>query len=82
VKFIYLHKNEVVCLVENADGTIVALGFGEGLQIADANEYTSGVLKGDRRGHVLVLNGMENEEVPDFSASLYATLLLQQSPVI
>jgi hypothetical protein len=77
-----LAQNEVVCLVENADGTIVALGFGEGLQIADANEYTSGVLKSDRRGHVVVLNGMENDEVPDVAPGIYATLLLQQSPVI
>jgi hypothetical protein len=77
-----LAQNEVVCLVENADGTIVALGFGEGLQIADANEYTSGVLKSDRRGHVVVLNGMENDEVPDVASGVYTTLLLQQSPVI
>lgn len=77
-----LAQNEVVCLVENADGTIVALGFGEGLQIADANEYTSGVLKSDRRGHVIVLNGMENDEVPDVDPNIYATLLTQQSPVI
>jgi len=77
-----LAQNEVVCLVENADGSIVALGFGEGLQIADANEYTSGVLKGDRRGHVIVLNGMENDEVPDVASGVYTTLLLQQSPVI
>ena len=77
-----LAQNEVVALVENADGTIVALGFGEGLQIADANEYTSGVLKSDRRGHVIVLNGMENDEVPDVDPSLYQTLLGQQSPVI
>jgi hypothetical protein len=77
-----LAQNEVVCLVENADGSIVALGFGEGLQIADANEYTSGVLKGDRRGHTLVLNGMENEEVPDVDPAIYATLLTQQSPSV
>lgn len=77
-----LAQNEVVCLVENADGTIVALGFGEGLQIADANEYTSGVLKSDRRGHVVVLNGMENDEVPDVAPGVYAALILQQSPVI
>jgi hypothetical protein len=69
-------------LVENADGSIVALGFGEGLQIADANEYTSGVLKGDRKGHVLVLNGMENEEVPDVDPNVYTALLAQQSPSI
>jgi hypothetical protein len=77
-----LAQNEVVCLVENADGSIVALGFGEGLQIADANEYTSGVLKGDRKGHVLVLNGMENEEVPDVDPNVYTALLAQQSPSI
>ena len=77
-----LAQNEVVCLVENADGTIVALGFGEGLQIADANEYTSGVVKGDRKGHVIVLNGMENDEVPDVDPTVYNNLLAQQSPVI
>ena len=77
-----LAQNEVVCLVENADGTIVALGLGEGLQVADANEYTSGVVKGDRKGHVIVLNGMENDPVPDVDGVLYATLLTQQSPII
>lgn len=77
-----LAQNEVVCLVENADGTIVALGLGEGLQVADANEYTSGVVKGDRKGHVIVMNGMENDPVPDVDGLVYTTLLLQQSPVI
>ena len=77
-----LAQNEVACLVENADGSIVALGFGEGLQIADANEYTSGVLKGDRKGHVLVLNGMENDEVPDVAPGVYTALLAQQSPSV
>lgn len=77
-----LAQNLVVCLVENADGTIVALGFGEGLQVADANEYTSGVLKSDRKGHVIVLNGMENDEVPDVDPAVYATLKAQQSPSV
>jgi hypothetical protein len=77
-----LAQNELVCLVENADGTIVALGLGEGLQVADANEYTSGVLKSDRRGHVIVLNGMENDEVPDVASGVYTTLLGQQSPSV
>jgi hypothetical protein len=77
-----LAQNLVVALVENADGTIVALGFGEGLQVADANEYTSGVTKGDRKGHVIVLNGMENEPVPDVSAAVFATLSGQQSPSV
>jgi hypothetical protein len=77
-----LAQNEVMCLVENADGTIVALGLGEGLQVADANEYTSGILKSDRKGHVIVLKGMENDELPDVNPSLYATLFGQQSPSI
>ena len=77
-----LAQNLVVALVENADGTIVALGFGEGLQVADANEYTSGVLKGDRKGHVIVLNGMENETVPDVTAAIFATLVGQTSPSV
>lgn len=77
-----LAQNEVVALVENADGSIVALGFGEGLQVADANEYTSGVLKSDRKGHVIVLKGMENDELPDVAPGVYASLLAQQSPSI
>ena len=77
-----LAQNLVVALVENADGTIVALGFGEGLQVADANEYTSGVTKGDRKGHVIVLNGMENEPVPDVTAAIFASLSGQQSPSV
>lgn len=77
-----LAQNLVVALVENADGSIVALGFGEGLQVADANEYTSGVTKGDRKGHVIVLNGMENEPVPDVSAAIFASLSGQQSPSV
>lgn len=72
-----LAQNEVVCIVENADGTIVVLGFAEGLQVADANEYTSGVVKSDRKGHTIVLKGMENDSVPDLAPGVYATLLAQ-----
>ncbi len=77
-----LAQNEVVCLVEKASGEYVALGFGEGLQIADGNNYGSGVLKSDRNGHDIILNGLENDEVPDVNASVIATLLTQQSPSI
>lgn len=77
-----LAQNEVVCFVEKANGTWVALGLEEGLQVADANEYTSGVLKSDRQGHVIVLNGMENNEVPDVADSVITTLLGQQSPAV
>ena len=59
-----------------------SLGFGEGLQIADGNNYGSGVLKSDRNGHDIILNGLENDEVPDVNASVIATLLTQQSPSI
>lgn len=77
-----LAQNEVMCLVEKANGTWVALGVEEGLQVADANEYTSGVLKSDRQGHVIVLNGMENNEVPDVDDTIITTLLTQQSPAV
>lgn len=77
-----LAQNEVICFVEKANGTWVALGLEEGLQVADANEYTSGVLKSDRQGHVIVLNGMENNEVPDVADSVISTLLAQQSPAV
>lgn len=77
-----LAQNEVVCFVEKANGTWVALGLEEGLQVADANEYTSGVLKSDRQGHVIVLNGMENNEVPDVTDGIITTLLSQQSPAV
>ena len=75
-------QNEVVCLVEKADGTYVALGLDEGLQINDGSSYSSGVIKSDRNGHDLVLAGLENNEVPDVDAGIIATLLTQQSPVI
>lgn len=77
-----LGQNEVVALVEKADGTIVALGFGEGLQIAEASAYVSGVLKSDRNGHDIVFTGMENDEVPDVDSSVYLSLLGQQSPSV
>jgi hypothetical protein len=77
-----LAQNEVICFVEKANGTWVALGLEEGLQVADANEYTSGVLKSDRQGHVIVLNGMENNEVPDVTDGIITTLLAQQSPAV
>jgi hypothetical protein len=77
-----LAQNEVCALVEKADGTIVALGLEEGLQVNDAAEYTSGVVKSDRNGHTIVLAGLENNEVPDVSALLYADLLEQQSPAV
>ena len=77
-----LAQNEVVCLVEKADGNYVALGLDEGLQVNDASEYTSGVIKSDRNGHTIVLAGLENNEVPDVAAGIIATLLTQQSPVI
>lgn len=77
-----LAQNEVMCLVEKANGTWVALGVEEGLQVADGNEYTSGVLKSDRQGHVIVLNGMENNEVPDVDDTIITTLLTQQSPAV
>ena len=77
-----LAQNEVVCLVEKADGNYVALGLDEGLQVNDASEYTSGVVKSDRNGHTIVLAGLENNEVPDVSAGIIANLLTQQSPVV
>lgn len=77
-----LAQNEVICFVEKANGTWVALGLEEGLQVADANEYTSGILKSDRQGHVIVLNGMENNEVPDVTDGIITTLLSQQSPAV
>lgn len=77
-----LAQNEVVCFVEKANGTWVALGLEEGLQVADANEYSSGILKSDRQGHVIVLNGMENNEVPDVADGVITTLLTQQSPAV
>jgi hypothetical protein len=69
-------------LVEKADGTYVALGLDEGLQINDASEYGSGILKSDRNGHTLVFAGLENNEVPDVDPAIIAQLLTQQSPAV
>ena len=74
-----LAQNEVVCLVEKA---YVALGYGEGLQVNDGSEYSSGVVKSDRLGHVISLAGMENEPVPDVDAAVITSLLTQQSPSV
>lgn len=77
-----LAQNEICALVEKADGTIVALGLEEGLQVNDGGDYSSGTVKSDRNGHTIVLFGMENNEVPDVNAGVYATLLGQQSPAV
>jgi hypothetical protein len=77
-----LGQNECVALVEKADGTVVALGFGEGLQIAEASAYGSGVLKSDRLGHDIIMGGLENDPVPDVDPAIYLALLAQQSPSI
>ena len=77
-----LAQNEICALVEKADGTIVALGLEEGLQVNDGGDYTSGVVKSDRNGHTIVLFGMENNEVPDVASGVYTTLLAQQSPAV
>jgi hypothetical protein len=77
-----LAQNEVCALVEKADGTIVALGLEEGLQVNDGGDYTSGTVKSDRNGHTIVLAGLENNEVADVDATVYATLLGQQSPTV
>lgn len=74
-----LAQNELCAMVEKADGTYVLLGEGEGLKVADGNEYTSGVAKSDRNGHVIVLVGQENDEVPDVDATVAATLIAQSS---
>lgn len=75
-------QNECVAIVEKADGTYVALGFGEGLQIAEASAYGSGVLKSDRLGHDIIMGGLENDPVPDVDSAVYTSLLAQQSPSI
>ena len=77
-----LAQNEICALVEKADGTIVALGLEEGLQVNDGGDYSSGTVKSDRNGHTIVLAGLENNEVPDVAALLYADLLEQQSPAV
>lgn len=77
-----LAQNEICALIEKADGTIVALGLEEGLQVNDGGDYTSGTVKSDRNGHTIVLFGMENNEVPDVASGVYTTLLGQQSPSV
>lgn len=74
-----LAQNELCAMVEKADGTYVLLGENEGLKVSDGNEYASGVAKGDRNGHTIVLSGMENDEVPDVEASIAATAIASSS---
>lgn len=74
-----LAQNELCAMVEKADGTYVMLGYGEGLKLGDGNEYGSGTTKSDRNGHTIVLNGLENDEVPDVEATVASTLISQSS---
>lgn len=74
-----LAQNELAAMVEKADGTYVLLGEAEGLKVGDANEYTSGVAKSDRNGHVIVLMGQENDEIADVEASIAATAIASSS---
>ena len=74
-----LAQNELCCMVEKANGTYVMLGYEEGLKVGDGNEYTSGVTKSDRQGHLISLMGQENNEVHDVEASIASTLIAQSS---
>ena len=74
-----LAQNELACMVEKANGTYVMLGYEEGMKVADGNEYTSGVAKSDRNGHLISLVSQENNEVPDVDATVAATLITQSS---
>lgn len=74
-----LAQNELCAMVEKADGTYVLLGENEGLRVSDGNEYGSGTLKSDRNGHLIVLTGLENDEVPDVDSTVAATLIAQSS---
>ena len=74
-----LAQNELCAMVEKADGTYVMLGFNEGLKVGEANEAGSGVAKSDRNGHVIVMNGLENEEVPDVDGTIAAALIAASS---
>ena len=74
-----LAQNELCAMVEKANGTYVMLGFEEGMKVSDGNEYTSGVAKSDRNGHLISLVSQENNEVPDVDATVASTLIAQSS---
>ena len=74
-----LAQNELCAMVEKANGTYVMLGFEEGIKVSDGNEYTSGVAKSDRNGHLISLVSQENNEVPDVDATVASTLIAQSS---
>lgn len=74
-----LAQNELVAMVEKADGKYVMLGYEEGMKVSDGNEYSSGVAKSDRNGHLISLMSQENNEVPDVDSGVADTLILQSS---
>jgi len=74
-----LAQNELVAMVEKANGTYVMLGFEEGMKVNDGNEYTSGVAKSDRNGHLISLVSLENNEVPDVDSTVASTLIAASS---
>lgn len=74
-----LAQNELVAMVEKADGKYVMLGYEEGMKVSDGNEYSSGVAKSDRNGHLISLMSQENNEVPDVDGTVASTLIAQSS---
>ena len=48
-----LAQNELVAMVEKADGKFIMLGYEEGMKVSDGNEYSSGVEKSDRNGNLI-----------------------------
>lgn len=74
-----LAQNELVAMVEKADGKYVMLGYEEGMKVSDGNEYGSGVAKSDRNGHLISLMSQENNEVPDVDATIAGDLIAQSS---
>ena len=70
-----LGQAELVCIVQNADGTYWYLGATNGLELAAGGAYTSGVAITDANQWTIVLQGGEPEPAFQIDSAIITALL-------
>jgi hypothetical protein len=82
LEFDLLGRNELMFIVEKADGSFVLLGAGDGLRLGSDSTYGSGTVKSDGTPTVLNFLGQENDPIPDVDPAVVASLLAPPSPSV
>lgn len=72
-EILLLAKNNLMAVVEDANGKYWLLGKGNGLDLSGGNSG-SGTAQGDRNGYTLTFSGGEKELAPEVSSTIIAGL--------